>query len=34
MDTEQMFLSKASPPVFEAGTSEFRIHVNGSIELD
>ena len=34
MDSEQMFMSKASPPAFEAGTSEIRVHVNGSIELD
>ncbi|MEO1935263.1 MAG: SIMPL domain-containing protein [Myxococcales bacterium] len=34
MDTEQMFASKASPPAFEAGTSEIRFHVKGSIELD
>lgn len=34
MEADQTYLSKASPPAFEAGTSEIRVHVNGSIELD
>ena len=33
-DTRMMSRASAAPPAFEAGTSEVRVHVSGTVELD